>query len=43
MPRGEREAVAGEMLEGFVRYLEQMCFRSPYQWFNWYDFWAEGG
>jgi len=41
VPRAERDVVVGEMLGRFVRHLEQMCFRAPYQWFNWYDFWAE--
>jgi predicted LPLAT superfamily acyltransferase len=41
VPRAQRDAVVGEMLEGFVRHLERTCVRAPYQWFNWFDFWAD--
>lgn len=41
VPRAQRDAVVGEMLEGFVRHVEQACVRAPYQWFNWFDFWAD--
>ena len=41
VPRAQRDAVVGQMLEGFVRHLERTCVRAPYQWFNWFDFWAD--
>lgn len=39
VPRAERETRAQELLETYVRSLEQVCCRAPYQWFNFYDFW----
>ena len=29
-----------EWVEGYVRKHEQMVRKHPYQWFNFYDFWA---
>jgi predicted LPLAT superfamily acyltransferase len=40
VPRRERERVARELVEGYVAELERWCLRAPYQWFNFYDFWA---
>ncbi len=40
VPRREREKRARELLEAYVRLLEYHCVRTPYQWFNFYDFWA---
>jgi predicted LPLAT superfamily acyltransferase len=40
VPRREREKVAGELAEAWVRALEEACLRHPYQWFNFYDVWA---
>jgi predicted LPLAT superfamily acyltransferase len=37
---GARAARARELLEAYVRELEAGCRRVPYQWFNFYDFWA---
>ena len=37
---GGRAARARELLEAYVRELEARCRRAPYQWFNFYDFWA---
>jgi predicted LPLAT superfamily acyltransferase len=39
VPRAEREQSARELLEVYVRSLEEMCCRAPHQWFNFYDFW----
>lgn len=39
VPRAERERRAQELLEAYVRSLEETCCRAPYQWFNFYDFW----
>jgi predicted LPLAT superfamily acyltransferase len=40
VPRGQREKRARELLEAYVRTLEQACCRAPLQWFNLYDFWG---
>jgi predicted LPLAT superfamily acyltransferase len=32
-----------ELLAAYVRRLEFYCTRAPYQWFNFYDFWADAG
>ena len=39
VPRAEREQRARELLEVYVRSLEEACRRAPEQWFNFYDFW----
>lgn len=31
-----------ELVEAYARRLEAYCVRAPYQWFNFYDFWAQG-
>ncbi len=41
--RSQREACAQQMLERYVALLEEVCERYPYQWFNFFDFWEEGG
>lgn len=40
VPRREREKQARELLERYTRLLESFCLRTPFQWFNFYDFWA---
>lgn len=40
LPRKEREAVIRERLEQFARRLEDRCRATPFQWFNFFDFWA---
>jgi predicted LPLAT superfamily acyltransferase len=40
VPRAEREKVVAEMIERYAAYLERACLRTPYQWFNFFDFWA---
>ena len=39
VPRARREQRAQELLEAYVRSLEEACRRAPHQWFNFYDFW----
>ena len=39
IPRAEREKAAEELAEIFVRRLEKICLRFPYQWFNFHDTW----
>ncbi len=43
VPRDEREKRARELLEIYVRNLEEACRRAPRQWFNFYDFWGARG
>ena len=40
VPRREREKTTGELARAYVAELERWCLRAPYQWFNFYDFWA---
>jgi predicted LPLAT superfamily acyltransferase len=40
VPRAEREKVVQEMVERYAAILERACLRTPYQWFNFFDFWA---
>jgi predicted LPLAT superfamily acyltransferase len=39
--RRERRAAAEEMARRFAALLEDHCLQHPYQWYNFYDFWAE--
>jgi len=39
VPRGERVKRAQELAQAFAKLLEEYCLRSPYQWFNFFDFW----
>lgn len=41
IPRREREKAAEELARTWVRSLEEACLEHPYQWFNFYDVWAE--
>jgi predicted LPLAT superfamily acyltransferase len=43
IPRAERDQGARRMLVSYVSLLEEVCERYPYQWFNFFDFWEEGG
>ena len=40
VPRAEREKVVQELVERYAAYLERACLKRPYQWFNFFDFWA---
>jgi predicted LPLAT superfamily acyltransferase len=42
VPARERAKVLQERIETFASRLEHYCALAPYQWFNFYDFWAEG-
>ena len=35
----DRDAAISAGVEAYVRTLEQHCLRSPYNWFNFFDFW----
>jgi len=43
IPREDRDAVLQERIEEFAARLEHHLTRSPYQWFNFYDFWSGPG
>jgi predicted LPLAT superfamily acyltransferase len=43
IPRGDRRKYAEELAQRYAHELEQWCMRAPYQWFNFFDFWAEDG
>ncbi|HYB99544.1 MAG TPA: hypothetical protein VEC57_10485 [Candidatus Limnocylindrales bacterium] len=38
-PRRGRALRARQLLEAYVAELERSCFRAPYQWFNFFDYW----
>lgn len=40
VPRAERAKRAQELVDSYARMLEERCLRTPYQWFNFFDFWA---
>jgi predicted LPLAT superfamily acyltransferase len=40
LQRGEREAALRACVERYARRLEHYCRMAPYNWFNFYDFWA---
>jgi len=42
VPRADREKVAREALEDWVRRFESYCLAAPEQWFNFYDFFLDG-
>lgn len=41
LPRAEREARLTALATRYVRWLEDLVARSPYDWFNFYEFWAD--
>ncbi len=41
LPSRSREEIVQERVERFAALLEHHCMKSPLQWFNFYDFWAE--
>ena len=41
MPGAERDAAIRAALERYVATLEALCREAPYNWFNFYDFWAD--
>ena len=41
VPRGQREAAVRSAIERYAQLLEQLCRAHPYNWFNFYDFWAQ--
>jgi predicted LPLAT superfamily acyltransferase len=43
VPRSERRKQAEELAQRYAGVLEQWCLRTPYQWFNFFEFWPEDG
>jgi predicted LPLAT superfamily acyltransferase len=39
LPRGKREAAVVPYVTQYAQKLEQLCRRSPYDWFNFFPFW----
>lgn len=42
LPRGQREQALTDYARGFVQQLELLLQRAPYDWFNFFPFWAQG-
>lgn len=42
LPRGGREEALAEWAGRYARRLEAFCLRDPFQWYNFFDFWAPG-
>ena len=40
--RAEREKHAEQLAQKYAAILEEGCFESPYQWFNFFPFWGDG-
>ena len=41
LPRGEREAAIATHAQRYADRLAELCRRTPFQWFNFFDFWAD--
>jgi predicted LPLAT superfamily acyltransferase len=41
--RRQRTERVAEIVAAYARRLEAFCLHAPYQWFNFYDFWSDGG
>lgn len=42
LPRPRREAALADHAAHYARRLEAYCLRDPFQWYNFFDFWAAG-
>jgi predicted LPLAT superfamily acyltransferase len=42
LPPRRKDARLAELVARYAAGLEAFCMRDPYQWYNFYDFWAEG-
>ena len=40
-PRENREAHIKKAIQHYSHRLEDLCYKAPYQWFNFYDFWDD--
>ena len=43
LPRGWRQEVLAQWVQRYAARLEQECLEAPFQWYNFFDFWAKGG
>jgi predicted LPLAT superfamily acyltransferase len=43
LPRRDKEAALAALAGRYARRLEAYCLRDPFQWYNFFDFWAEAG
>jgi predicted LPLAT superfamily acyltransferase len=41
LDRGKRDAMIREWAAHYAQRLEHYCRLAPYNWFNFYDFWAD--
>ena len=41
LPRRERDERVRELVAVYAARLEHYCLRSPYQWFNFFDYWGD--
>ncbi|HET7594731.1 MAG TPA: acyltransferase, partial [Stellaceae bacterium] len=41
LPRRGKEAALADLAARYARRLEAYCLRDPFQWYNFFDFWAE--
>jgi predicted LPLAT superfamily acyltransferase len=41
VPRNERAKYAEELVQRYAAALERECLRTPYQWFNFFEFWRD--
>ena len=41
LPRAQREATLTALVTSYAAWLEALLQTSPYDWFNFYDFWAD--
>ena len=42
LSRKERAGLSLELTRSFASYLEGYCKQTPFQWYNFYDFWSKG-
>lgn len=42
LPRGRRAEALRQLVQAYAARLESQCWRDPYQWYNFFDFWAQG-
>lgn len=43
LPRGDRAGALARVVQAYAARLERQCRLDPYQWYNFFDFWAKGG
>jgi predicted LPLAT superfamily acyltransferase len=41
LDRGKRDAMIRQCAERYAQRLEHYCRLAPFNWFNFYDFWAD--